>query len=88
MDIQNNSYYVKKNKVEGLRDFQYSNKFKSAIIAFLLFIILSNKLSYKVLNLILTSFNNNIQIIDEDENPLFLGTIMLGVIVGIIIFIF
>lgn len=69
-------------------NFQYMNKFKSAVYASVLFIILSHKVSYKVLDLILKVFINNIEIIDENENPQILGTLIFAVLIALIIFIF
>ena len=74
------------NDDKKLQDFQYKNKLRSGIISFILFLVLSNKVSYKVLNVILSAFNNSIQVIDDDENPLMLGTVILGIIFGLIIF--
>lgn len=95
MNIQDDIQYIPKEKIyvqkdqnKILNDFQYKNKFKSAIIAFILFIVLSNKVSYKVLNIILTSFNNSIEVLNENEEPLILGTVILAFILGIVIFIF
>lgn len=71
-----------------LGEFQYVNKFKSALYAFILFIILSHKVAYKILDLIIKVFTNNIDVIDENDNPIMLGTIIMAFLVAIIIFIF
>ena len=68
--------------------FQYKNKLKAAIITFLLFIVLSHKVAFKILQLIIQVFSNNVTIIDENENPLFMGTILMAGIAAIIIFVF
>jgi hypothetical protein len=68
-------------------DFQYSNKFRSGIYAAVLFILLSQKVSYKILDLVVKAFYNKIDIIDDD-NPQFIGTIIMAILVGLMIFLF
>jgi hypothetical protein len=68
--------------------FQYVNKFKSALYAAILFVVLSHKVAYKVLDLIIKVFISSIEVIDGDENPQILGTIIMSLIIGIFIFIF
>lgn len=68
--------------------FQYINKFKSAIYASILFILLSHKVAYKVLDLIIKVFTNNLDVIDDNDNPLILGTLIFAAIIALIIFIF
>ncbi len=75
-------------KVDDIGGFQYVNKFKSAIYAFILFILLSHKVAYKILDLIIKVFTNNVEVIDENENPLLLGTFIMATLMAIIIFIF
>ena len=48
--------------------FQYKNKIKAAVIVFILFILLSHKVAFKILDLILKVFSNNVNILDDDEN--------------------
>ena len=50
--------------------------------------MLSHTVSYKILDLIIKVFSNSIDIIDENENPLILGTIIMAFLTAIIIFIF
>lgn len=69
-------------------DFQYKNKIRSAVYVFILFIILSNKVSYKILDLIIKVFTNNVEIIDENENPMFLGVLIMSFLMSLIIFMF
>ena len=69
-------------------DFQYINKFKSAAYAFVLFILLSHKVAYKILDLIIKVFTNNVEVIDEMENPMMLGTIIMAILMALVIFIF
>lgn len=78
----------KSDKSDKLDDFQYARKLTSAVYAFLLFFILSQKASYKVLDIIAKVFTNNLLIIDENENPQFMGTLIMSFITAIIIFIF
>lgn len=76
------------NKDEDINKFQYINKFKSALYAFLLFIILSNKVAYKILDIIVNVFTNNTEILDSAENPTLLASFINGLIVFVIIFLF
>lgn len=69
-------------------DFQYKNKFKSAVYVFLLFILLSNKTAYKILDIIIKVFSSNIDIIDDCESPLFVGIFIMAFIMALIIFVF
>jgi hypothetical protein len=66
--------------------FQYVSKFKSALYASVLFILLSHKVAYKVLDLILKVFTNSIEVIDDNENPQILGSIFMALIVGLVVF--
>ena len=74
--------------VKDHQSFQYTNKIKSALYAFILFIILSHKVAYKVLDLILKVFTSKIEIINDEENPQLLGTLIMAFIVGLVIFVF
>lgn len=71
-----------------LEEFQYSRKIKLGVIASLLFLILSNKVAYKILDIIVNVFTNNVRVIDDNECPQILGTMIMSVIIGIVIFIF
>jgi uncharacterized membrane protein (DUF106 family) len=75
--------YQKKSTAQS---FQYGNKFRSAVYAALLFILLSQKVSYKILDLLIKVFSNRVDMIDEDDNPHFIGTIVMAVLIGLIIF--
>lgn len=68
--------------------FQYKNKLKSGLYAFVLFAVLSQKVSYKILDLIVKVFSNKIEVVDDNENPLFLGIIIMSSICGLAIFMF
>lgn len=69
-------------------DFQYKNKFKSAVYVFVLFILLSNKVSYRILDIIVKVFSNSIDVIDENENPVFLGYFIMAFLMALIVFVF
>jgi hypothetical protein len=43
--------------------------------------------SYKILDLVVKAFYNKIDIIDDD-NPQFIGTIIMAILVGLMIFLF
>lgn len=75
-------------KTKKLEEFQYSRKIKLGVIASLLFLILSNKVAYKILDIIVNVFNNNVRVIDDNDCPQIIGTMIMAVIVGIVIFVF
>ena len=79
---------IPKNNKETTNTFSYTNKIRCAFIVFIMFIVLSHKVAFKVLDLILKVFANNINILDADDNPLFVGTIIMAIIFAIFIFIF
>ena len=79
---------IGKSKKTNLDDFQYMNKLRSAVYAFVLFLLLSNKVAYKVLDIIAKVFSNNVSIIDDQENPQFMGTFIMAVIIALVVFIF
>lgn len=71
-----------------LDDFHYSRKIKLAVIASVLFLLLSNKVAYKILDIILNVFTNNVKVIDDNECPQIIGIMIMSLIIGIVIFIF
>jgi hypothetical protein len=73
------------NKKEKLPKFLYSLKLRSAIIAFVFFLLLSSEYAYQFLDMI---FNNSLVLLNEKKEPSFLGKIIMGIILAIIIFIF
>ena len=79
---------VKKINDIKLADFEYKNKLKSSVIAFILFIVLSNKVSYKILDLIVKLFSQSIEVMDETETPIFLGVFIMAMIIAVVIFLF
>jgi len=91
MNISSSLYEneVKKTlKKPELESFQYVNKFKTALIGFFLFIMLSHNVAYKILDLIVKLFASHTDIIDEDGNPMPLGIFINAFITAIILFIF
>ena len=71
------------------KDFYYSMKLRTAIIGFVLFLILSSNISYQVLQTIFLNINNNPSIILNEKNkPTFLSKLIMATIISIILFIF
>ena len=75
-------------KDNDIPKFSYTNKFKSAVYAFILFILLSNKISFKITSIIFTIFTNKNDIINEYDEPLPLGIFINALVLGVLIFIF
>jgi hypothetical protein len=65
----------------------YTNKFKTAIYVFILFVLLSHQVAYKVLDMIVKVFTNNIEITNEYGEPMPLGILIMGSIVSFMTFI-
>ena len=81
--------FQKKERHEPKDDsFQYVSKLRSALLASVLFLILSNQVSYKVLDVIFSSFSNNQHILDEDNNVTFIGNFTMAFIIAIVVFLF
>lgn len=71
------------------KDFYYSMKLRTAIIGFILFLVLSSKISYQVLQTIYLNINNNpLIIINEKNKPTFISKLIMATIIAIILFIF
>jgi hypothetical protein len=71
------------------KDFYYSMKLRTSIIGFILFLILSSQLSYKILQTIFLHINNNpLIIINEKNKPTFISKLIMAFIIAIILFIF
>lgn len=81
---------INENREEKKVYFQYKLKLRTAIIGFLLFLLLSSINAYKILNIIFKSIFNikNTEILDEKNEPSLLGKIIMGIIIFIILFIF
>lgn len=86
MDLQDKPHIVEKKEKVKSNDFQYPLKFKSAVTASILFIILSQNVSYKVFDILFKTLPINISLIDENENNTFVGTLVMAFVIGIIIF--
>lgn len=70
------------------KDFFYTLKLRTALIGFVLYLILSGKTAFRVLNLIISSIVNNVEIINEQKEVTLLARIMMAFIIAIILFIF
>ena len=71
------------------KDFFYKMKLRTAIIGFVLFLILSSQISYNVLQTIYTNINNNpLIILNEKNKPTFISKIIMAFILAILLFIF
>lgn len=65
----------------------YISKFKTAIYGMLLFIVLSLPSAYKILDIIGKLISNNIEIVDSEYGePMPLGRAVMGLLVGILLF--
>jgi|LakMenE01Jun11ns_1017448.scaffolds.fasta_scaffold9117762_1 hypothetical protein len=74
----------KENKKE-LPEFLYAMKIKTAIYAFVLYLLLSNNTAFKILNMI---FNNSIVLINDKNEPSILARFIMAFIIAAILFIF
>jgi hypothetical protein len=71
------------------KDFYYSMKLRTSIIGFILFLVLSSQLSYKILQTIFLHINNNpLIILNEKNKPTFISKLIMAFIIAIILFIF
>ena len=69
-------------------DFNYTLKLRTAIIGFVLYLLLTTTTSFKILHLILMTAFNNIDIINDKNEPSFLAKLIMAIIIAIILFIF
>jgi hypothetical protein len=64
-------------------------KLRTAIIGFILFLVLSSNISYQVLQTIYLNINNNpLIILNEKNKPTFISKLIMATIIAIILFIF
>jgi len=70
------------------KNFYYTLKLRTAIIGFILYLLLSSNIAFKILNLIISTFINNIEIINEQKEPSFIAKFIMAIIIAIILFIF
>jgi len=81
-DTKKETKQVKKKKTN------YINKLKISLFCLILFMILSNKNTYKIADIIVKIFRKDTNdIIDENGNPLIFGTFIIGLFFAVIIFI-
>lgn len=75
-----------KEKKENDNSITFVYKFKIAIYCFILFILLSNKNTYKILDIIIRIFRKDTKdIINENGDPLIFGVCISGLIFAILI---
>lgn len=74
-----------KDKKKKLPDFLYSMKLKTAIIGFVLYLLLSNTYAFKLLNMI---FNNWIVLLNDKNEPSILARVIMAFFIAIILFTF
>lgn len=90
MDLQDKSQPIVKKGRERekvMDDFHYSYKFRYAFISMVLFFVLSQNVSYQILNLIVQTVSNNIDVMNADNNsPSILGILIMTAIIGVIMF--
>lgn len=82
---QKPSIYTKAN-YDNVVD-SYTSKFKTTVYVFILFIVLSHQIAYKILDMIVKVFSNNIEITNEYGEPLPLGIVIMSAIMSFVIFI-
>lgn len=82
MDSYNKEEPVKK------KDFYYTLKIRTAIIGFVLYLLLSSNTAFKILNLIISTIINDIEIINEQKEPSFIAKLIMATIIAITLFIF
>jgi hypothetical protein len=87
-NYKNYNQEQKEEKKEKLIHFNYKLKLRTAIIGFVLYLLLSTTTAFKVLQIIVSSFFNNIDIINEQNEPSFLSKLIMAFIIAIILFIF
>ncbi len=81
-DTKKETKQVKKKKTN------YINKLKISLYCLILYMILSNKNTYKIADIIVKIFRKDTNdIIDENGNPLIFGTFIIGLFFAVIIFI-
>ena len=73
------------NKKEKLPKFLYLLKLKTAIYAFVFFLLLSSDYAYQILNMI---FNNSLVLLNNKNEPTILARNIMALILAMIIFIF
>jgi hypothetical protein len=75
----------KNNEKKQLPDFLYIMKLKTAIYGFILYLLLSNSIAFKILNMI---FNNTIVLLNDKNEPSILARLIMAFIIAFCLFIF
>lgn len=73
-------------KLKEMPSFPYTAKFKTSVYAFILFIVLSHKVFYKIINIIFGIFTSRNDIINHDGDPMPLGVFINAFIMAILLF--
>jgi hypothetical protein len=77
---------MNKNKKEKeIPEFLYVMKLKTAIYGFILYLLLSNEIAFKILNMI---FNNSIVLLNDKNEPSILARFIMAFIIAVCLFIF
>jgi hypothetical protein len=71
---------------EPKKDFLYGLKLRTAIIGAVLYLILSTRIAFKILNLLLSVIINNFKIINEKNEATFIAKLIMATIILIILF--
>jgi Ni,Fe-hydrogenase I cytochrome b subunit len=75
----------KNNEKKQLPDFLYIMKLKTAIYGFILYLLLSNSIAFKILNMI---FNNTVVLLNDKNEPSILARLIMAFIIAFCLFIF
>jgi hypothetical protein len=76
---------MNKNNKKELPDFLYGMKIKTAVYGFVLYLLLSNNIAFKILNMI---FNNSIILLNDKNEPSILARLIMAFIIAFCLFIF
>ncbi len=77
-----NEEYVNEKKMNTY----YGTKLRVAVVGFVLFLLFSQNVAYKILDIVIQLFNSRIHVIDEDENPVLIGNFIMAAILAVILF--
>jgi hypothetical protein len=75
----------KNKKDKEIPEFLYVMKLKTAIYGFILYLLLSNEIAFKILNMI---FNNSIVLLNDKNEPSILARFIMAFIIAVCLFIF
>jgi hypothetical protein len=75
----------KNKKDKEIPEFLYTMKIKTAIYGFVLYLLLSNEIAFKILNMI---FNNSIVLLNDKNEPSILARFIMAFIIAVCLFIF